>query len=95
LPGRRALFTANLMGAPYGALPHRYTPRGDRQRSARFFHPRYRALIVLKPEVLITGRRIGFAHLLDHLRNLPCRQQRDRAHTEHQPARTDDGADRV
>jgi alkyl sulfatase BDS1-like metallo-beta-lactamase superfamily hydrolase len=55
LPRRRAVFTGNLMGALYGALPHLYTPRGDRQRSARFFMRDIERVIGLEPELLITG----------------------------------------
>jgi len=55
LPHERALFTGNLMGALYGALPHLYTPRGDRQRSARWFLRDMELLLSLGPELLITG----------------------------------------
>lgn len=55
LPQRRVLFTGNLMGAIYGALPHLYTPRGDRQRSARFFIRDLERAIALAPELMITG----------------------------------------
>ena len=55
LPHERALFTGNLMGALYGALPHLYTPRGDRQRSARWFLRDMELLLRLEPELLITG----------------------------------------
>jgi alkyl sulfatase BDS1-like metallo-beta-lactamase superfamily hydrolase len=55
LPAERMLFTGNLMGAIYGGLPHLYTPRGDRQRSARFFIRDMERLLALEPELLITG----------------------------------------
>jgi alkyl sulfatase BDS1-like metallo-beta-lactamase superfamily hydrolase len=55
LPAERTLFTGNLMGAVYGGLPHLYTPRGDRQRSARFFIRDMDRLLALEPELLITG----------------------------------------
>jgi glyoxylase-like metal-dependent hydrolase (beta-lactamase superfamily II) len=55
LPHERALFTGNLMGALYGALPHLYTPRGDRQRSARWFLRDMDLLLSLEPALLITG----------------------------------------
>ncbi len=55
LPEERILFTGNLMGAIYGGLPHLYTPRGDRQRSARFFIRDMDRLLALKPELLVTG----------------------------------------
>jgi alkyl sulfatase BDS1-like metallo-beta-lactamase superfamily hydrolase len=43
------------MGAVYGGLPHLYTPRGDRQRSARFFIRDMERLLGLEPEMLVTG----------------------------------------
>jgi alkyl sulfatase BDS1-like metallo-beta-lactamase superfamily hydrolase len=55
LPAERILFTGNLMGAIYGGLPHLYTPRGDRQRSARFFIRDMNRLRALEPELLVTG----------------------------------------
>jgi alkyl sulfatase BDS1-like metallo-beta-lactamase superfamily hydrolase len=67
LPDVRTVFTGNLMGALYGALPHLYTLRGDRQRSARQFIRDVDRVLSLNPELLLTGhddpiegsRRIG------------------------------------
>jgi len=55
LPQDKAVFTGNLFGAIYGALPHFYTPRGDRQRSVAQFLRDVTYVIDLKPELLITG----------------------------------------
>jgi alkyl sulfatase BDS1-like metallo-beta-lactamase superfamily hydrolase len=55
LPAERALFVGQALGAIYGALPHLYTPRGDRQRSARFFLRDIERMIQLRPELLIMG----------------------------------------
>lgn len=55
LPGARFVFTGNLTGAIYGALPHLYTPRGDRQRSARMFIRDMERILALEPVLLITG----------------------------------------
>jgi alkyl sulfatase BDS1-like metallo-beta-lactamase superfamily hydrolase len=55
LPDDKALFTGNLMGALYGALPHFYTLRGDRDRSIPRFLRDIAFLISLEPELLITG----------------------------------------
>ncbi len=55
LPKERAVFTGQFMGALHGALPHLYTPRGDRQRSARFHLRGLELLLELEPELLITG----------------------------------------
>src|ERR1019366_2907683 len=50
LPRRRTVFTGNLMGALYGALPHLYTPRGDRP-----FRRNIGRGPALEPEPLIPG----------------------------------------
>jgi glyoxylase-like metal-dependent hydrolase (beta-lactamase superfamily II) len=55
LPDERAVFTGNLMGALYGALPNLYTIRGARLRSARRFIQSVQRVIDLKPELHITG----------------------------------------
>jgi alkyl sulfatase BDS1-like metallo-beta-lactamase superfamily hydrolase len=55
LPADKAVFTGNLMGALYGALPHMYTPRGDRQRSARQFVRDVDRVLSHQPELLLTG----------------------------------------
>jgi glyoxylase-like metal-dependent hydrolase (beta-lactamase superfamily II) len=55
LPADKAVFTGNLFGALYGALPHFSTPRGDRQRSVAQFLRDITYVIDLKPELLITG----------------------------------------
>jgi alkyl sulfatase BDS1-like metallo-beta-lactamase superfamily hydrolase len=55
LPAERTVFIGNLLGAVYGALPHLSTPRGDRQRSARFVLRDLEWLLALEPELLITG----------------------------------------
>jgi alkyl sulfatase BDS1-like metallo-beta-lactamase superfamily hydrolase len=70
LPVERTAFTGNLMGALYGALPHLYTPRGDRQRSARFILRDIERLLALEPELLITGHDepvAGAAQIRDDL----------------------------
>jgi alkyl sulfatase BDS1-like metallo-beta-lactamase superfamily hydrolase len=55
LPAEKAVFTGQFMGALHGALPHLYTPRGDRQRSARLHLRGLDLLLELGPELLITG----------------------------------------
>jgi alkyl sulfatase BDS1-like metallo-beta-lactamase superfamily hydrolase len=55
LPQERTLFTGNWMGALYGALPHFYTPRGDRDRSVPQFLRDIEKLIALRPVLLLTG----------------------------------------
>lgn len=55
IPGERALFTGNLFGALYGALPHYYTLRGDRQRSVTQSLRDIDLILALRPELLITG----------------------------------------
>lgn len=80
LPGERILFTGNWMGALYGALPHFYTLRGDRQRSIPGFIRELERLIGLEPELLITGHgepipgadriRVDMTRLLDAVRYL-------------------------
>lgn len=55
LPQERVLFTGNWMGALYGALPHFYTLRGDRDRSVASFITELQRLIDLDADLLITG----------------------------------------
>ncbi|MDB5447241.1 MAG: hypothetical protein JWQ97_2558 [Phenylobacterium sp.] len=55
LPAEKIVFTGNWMGALYGALPHFYTLRGDRQRSVPQFMRDLERLIAWAPETLITG----------------------------------------
>lgn len=55
LPAERVLFTGNWMGALYGALPHFYTLRGDRDRSVVRFMADLQRLIDLDPDLLVTG----------------------------------------
>jgi glyoxylase-like metal-dependent hydrolase (beta-lactamase superfamily II) len=55
LPDERTVFTGNLDGALYGQIPHLYTIRGDRLRSARLFIRSFKRVIDLEPELLITG----------------------------------------
>jgi alkyl sulfatase BDS1-like metallo-beta-lactamase superfamily hydrolase len=55
LPDERTVFCSNLMGAIFGAVPHLYTPRGDRIRSARLVVRSIDKLLSLEPELLITG----------------------------------------
>ena len=55
LPEERAVFTGNLFGALYGALPHLYTIRGTKQRSARLFLRSLQRILDLEPEIHITG----------------------------------------
>ncbi|MDB6061103.1 MAG: beta-lactamase domain protein [Verrucomicrobiaceae bacterium] len=75
LPADKAVFTGNLFGALYGALPHFSTPRGDRQRSTAQFLRDITRVIELKPELLITGHDepiVGAARIerdLTQLRN--------------------------
>jgi glyoxylase-like metal-dependent hydrolase (beta-lactamase superfamily II) len=54
-PEDKTLFVGNWMGALYGALPHIYTLRGDRQRSVVQFLSELDSLMALQPELLITG----------------------------------------
>jgi alkyl sulfatase BDS1-like metallo-beta-lactamase superfamily hydrolase len=55
LPDEKTLFTGNLMGALYGALPNFYTLRGDRVRSVPRFIADLEKVIALAPELLVTG----------------------------------------
>ncbi len=55
LPEEKTVFTGNLLGALYGQLPHLYTLRGDRVRSARLFIRSVNRVIDLEPETMITG----------------------------------------
>jgi alkyl sulfatase BDS1-like metallo-beta-lactamase superfamily hydrolase len=55
LPKEKVIFTGNWMGALYGALPHFYTLRGDRDRSVPNFMRELQRLIDLEPELLVTG----------------------------------------
>jgi len=55
MPDDGALFTGNMMGALYGALPHLYTLRGDRGRSTPQFIRDVERIISLKPRLLLTG----------------------------------------
>lgn len=55
VPEDRTVFTGNLFGALYGALPHFYTPRGDRDRGVPQFLRDIERVIALEPELLITG----------------------------------------
>jgi glyoxylase-like metal-dependent hydrolase (beta-lactamase superfamily II) len=55
LPKEKVIFTGNWMGALYGALPHFYTLRGDRDRSVPRFMRDLERLIALQPELLVTG----------------------------------------
>lgn len=55
LPEERAVFTGNWMGALYGALPHFYTLRGDRDRSVVRFISDLERLIAWEPALLVTG----------------------------------------
>jgi alkyl sulfatase BDS1-like metallo-beta-lactamase superfamily hydrolase len=55
LPQEKVLFTGNLFGALYGALPHFYTLRGDRQRSITQCLRDLDLVLGLEPDVLITG----------------------------------------
>ena len=55
LPQEKAVFTGNWMGALYGALPHLYTLRGDRERSIVRFIADLERLIAFEPELLVTG----------------------------------------
>ena len=55
LPAERVLFTGNLFGAIYGALPHFYTLRGDRQRSIVQCLRDIDRVVALAPETLVTG----------------------------------------
>jgi alkyl sulfatase BDS1-like metallo-beta-lactamase superfamily hydrolase len=55
LPEERAVLIGNLFGALYGAMPHYYTPRGDRQRSVLQSLRDIDKVRALGPELLITG----------------------------------------
>jgi alkyl sulfatase BDS1-like metallo-beta-lactamase superfamily hydrolase len=55
MPAEKIVFTGNWMGALYGALPHFYTLRGDRDRSVPRFMRDLERLIGWAPELLITG----------------------------------------
>lgn len=55
VPDERVAFTGNLVGALYGALPHLYTIRGARIRSARLFLQSCQRVLDLQPEIHITG----------------------------------------
>ncbi len=55
LPDERTLFTGNWAGALYGALPHFYTLRGDRDRSVPQFLRDLDQAIARKPALLLTG----------------------------------------
>jgi alkyl sulfatase BDS1-like metallo-beta-lactamase superfamily hydrolase len=80
LPAEKILFTGNWMGALYGALPHFYTLRGDRDRSVPRFIRDLERLIAFEPELLITGHdepivgaaqiRKDMTKLLDAIRHI-------------------------
>ena len=55
LPDERVVFTGNLVGALYGALPNLYTIRGARNRSARLFLQSCERVLALEPEIHVTG----------------------------------------
>lgn len=55
LPDERAVFTGNLTGALYGAIPNLYTIRGARIRSARLFLQSCQRILDLEPEIHVTG----------------------------------------
>jgi alkyl sulfatase BDS1-like metallo-beta-lactamase superfamily hydrolase len=55
LPDGKTLFFGNWAGALYGALPHFYTARGDRDRSITQWLSDAQKLIALEPDLLITG----------------------------------------
>ena len=55
LPAERIVFTGNLLGALHGQLPHLYTLRGDRIRTARLFVRSVNRVLDLEAEMLITG----------------------------------------
>lgn len=55
LPEEKTVFTGNFAGALWGALPHLFTPRGDRSRSARTFIRSVERLLALQPEMVISG----------------------------------------
>jgi glyoxylase-like metal-dependent hydrolase (beta-lactamase superfamily II) len=55
VPSEGVVFSGNLTGAIFGGLPHLYTPRGDRQRSARFFIRDIERILTLEPGMLVTG----------------------------------------
>jgi len=80
LPNEKVIFTGNWMGALYGALPHFYTLRGDRDRSVPLFMRELERLISLGPELLVTGHdepiagkervRADMTKLLDAIRHI-------------------------
>jgi alkyl sulfatase BDS1-like metallo-beta-lactamase superfamily hydrolase len=55
MPEQRIAFIGNLDGPIWRQLPHLYTIRGDRQRSARQFIRSIQTIIDLAPELLVTG----------------------------------------
>jgi alkyl sulfatase BDS1-like metallo-beta-lactamase superfamily hydrolase len=55
LPRERIAFVGNLDGAIWRQLPHLYTIRGDRQRSARQFIRSIETMLELRPQLLVTG----------------------------------------
>ncbi len=55
LEAERTMWTGNLLGALYGALPHLATIRGDRPRSATLFARSVQRVLDHEPEVLLTG----------------------------------------
>jgi alkyl sulfatase BDS1-like metallo-beta-lactamase superfamily hydrolase len=55
MPAERIAFIGNLDGPIWRQLPHLYTIRGDRQRSARQFIRSIQTIIDLAPELLVTG----------------------------------------
>jgi glyoxylase-like metal-dependent hydrolase (beta-lactamase superfamily II) len=70
VPDERVAFTGNMVGALYGALPHLYTIRGARIRSARLFLQSCQRVLDLQPEIHITGHDepiIGAARIQSEL----------------------------
>ena len=55
MPAERTLFIGNLFGAIQGALPNFYTARGDRDRSVAQFFRDMDLVLMLRPELFITG----------------------------------------
>jgi alkyl sulfatase BDS1-like metallo-beta-lactamase superfamily hydrolase len=55
IPDEKTIFIGNLDGALWRQLPHLYTIRGDRQRSARGFIQSIERILALEPELLLTG----------------------------------------
>ena len=55
VPDERVVFTGNLVGALYGAIPNLYTIRGARNRSARLFLQSCERILELEPEIHVTG----------------------------------------